>query len=175
MISIVIAATSLVLSLFLAYHQYFRRKSKGYASIVEANYFWPAKTDNDIGFKFEVALLNKGNQPFVVSKILFLYRIKGQNTRRYLEDEGANGENTILVAPKAIVYIKLQFHSSVPEFIRDVCGEDHEAHVQPELLFYVVDDNGAEHYTGCMPIKLIIRNQHLENFEFDPVKVNIVA
>jgi hypothetical protein len=144
--SLLISCLALAVSISGFYFQHLRRTRRAFASIL-----WCQRDGERV--VFEASISNQGNRPITVSRIWLLSPPKGNYRVRY-ECESINQTAPLKVQPMSGEFLRLPFPS--PENIRlhGLYPSMQPAAMTYDLLFYVTDDRGVEHYSSVPAVKL---------------------
>lgn len=144
--SLLISCLALAVSVSSLYFQHLRRTRKAFASVL-----W-CRRDGDKVI-LEASISNQGNRPVTVSRVWLLSPRKG-NTRVRYECESIHQAAPLKVLPMSGEFLRLPFVA--PDNIK-LHGLYPSLEPEPiiyDLLFYVTDDRGIEHYAEMPAVRV---------------------
>lgn len=144
--SLVISCLALTVSISGFYFQHLRRTRKAFASVL-----W-CKRDRE-KVVLEASISNQGNRPITVSRIWLLSPSKGNSRVRY-ECESIHQAAPLKVQPMSGEFLRLPFPAPDDIRLHGLYPTMESDWVTYDLLFYVTDDRGIEHYAQMPAIKL---------------------
>lgn len=147
--SLLISCLALVVSFLSLYFQHLRRTQKAFASML-----WCKREGDKV--VLEASISNQGNRPIIVSRIWLLSPLIG-NTRIRYECESINQSSPLKVQPLSGEFLQLSFHAPNEIKFHGLYPTMECDTATYELLFYVTDDRGTEHYAQ-MPVVRLVRN-----------------
>lgn len=144
--SLLISCLALGVSVSGFYFQHLRRTRKAFASIL-----WCKREGDKV--ILEASVSNQGNRPITVSRAWLLSPRKGNARTRY-ECESIHQSAPLKVQPMSGEFVRLPFLA--PDDIR-LHGLYPTMEMEPityDLLFYVTDDRGVEHYSEMPAVRV---------------------
>ena len=147
--SLLISCLALAVSFLSLYFQHLRRTQKAFASML------CCKREGD-KLLLEASISNRGNRPIIVSRIWLLSPLKG-NARTKHECESINQSAPLKVQPLSGEFLQLPFPAPDDIKLHGMYPTMECDSATYELLFYVTDDRGTEHYAQ-MPVVRLVRN-----------------
>ena len=156
--SLLISCFALSLSFFGFYFQHLRRTRKAFASMR-----WCERKEDKV--ILEGSISNQGNRSVTVSRVWLLSPFNG-NTRTRYECENIHQAAPLKVPPMSSEFLYLSFPA--PDYI---IPPDKYPCATYDLLFYVTDDLGVEHYAQ-MPV--ISAGSHGRGIKALPNSVQLV-
>ncbi len=104
----------------------------------------------------EASISNQGNRPITISRIWLLSPLNGNIRTRY-ECQSINQAATLKVQPMSAEFLRLLFPSLDDIRLHGMYPTMEHDSMTYELLFYVTDDRGVEHYAQ-MPVARLVKN-----------------
>ena len=152
--SLLISCLALAVSFSGLYFSHLRRTRKAFASAL-----W-CKREGD-NFVLEASISNQGNRQITVSRIWLLSPLKGNSRTRY-ECQSINQAAPLKVQPMSAEFLCLSFPSPEGIKLHGMYPTMEPASVTYELLFYVTDDRGIEHYAQMPAVTLTKSSRDIE-------------